>query len=107
MISKLIGNEIPGPGALWLSQDINWLNPVFVDDRIEVTLKVIHFSKIHKIITLETTAFKDNKIQVMRGEAKVKISNVSKKKIVVVNKVEKNQLQIKRKPKFLLRGGGN
>ena len=55
MISKLIGNEIPGPGALWLSQDINWLNPVFVDDRIEVTLKVIHFSKIHKIITLTFT----------------------------------------------------
>jgi 3-oxoacyl-[acyl-carrier protein] reductase len=105
MISKLIGNEIPGPGALWLSQDINWLNPVFVDDRIEVTLKVIHFSKIHKIITLETTAFKDNKIQVMRGEAKVKISNVSKKKIVVVNKVEKKPIANKKKTQILITGG--
>ena len=28
-ISKLIGNEVPGPGALWLSQDISWLNPIF------------------------------------------------------------------------------
>ena len=43
----------------------------------------------------------------MRGEAKVKISNVSKEKIIVVNKVEKNQLQIKKEtPNFITGGSG-
>ena len=40
----------------------------------------------------------------MRGEAKVKISNVSKKKIVVVNKVEKKPIANKKKPQILING---
>ena len=97
-ISKLIGNEIPGPGALWLSQDTNWLNPVFIDDKITLVLKVVHFSKAHRIMTIETNAYKENKIQVMRGEAKVQISEISLK--TVTNKKTKKKLIIqKKKPK--------
>ena len=103
-ISKLIGNEIPGPGALWLSQDTNWLNPVFIDDKITLVLKVVHFSKAHRIMTIETNAYKENKIQVMRGEAKVKISEISLKTVTNKKKTKK-KLIIQKKPKVLIVGG--
>merc|ERR1712159_379118 len=69
IISKMIGKQIPGPGALWLSQDISWLSPVYVNDFLKLTIKIIHFSKASKILTLRTEAFKDNNLKVMRGEA--------------------------------------
>mgnify|MGYP001326705142 CR=1 FL=1 len=29
-LSTLIGTKLPGPGALWLSQEINFISPVFI-----------------------------------------------------------------------------
>ena len=35
-ISTMIGMRIPGKGSLWLSQTLNFLNPTFIGDTIEV-----------------------------------------------------------------------
>ncbi len=104
-ISKLIGNEVPGPGALWLSQDISWLNPIFIDDKITLTMKVAHFSKAHRIMTIETNAYKENKIHVMKGEAKVQISKISSNE--VINIKPKKKLMVQKKESKILIVGGN
>jgi acyl dehydratase len=39
-VSALIGNEIPGAGALWADQSFRWTAPVHVGDTIEITLTV-------------------------------------------------------------------
>ena len=40
-ISNVIGNKIPGPGALWMSQNLEFLNPVYVNDTIRVLVEII------------------------------------------------------------------
>ena len=32
MISRIIGTRLPGPGAVWMNQSVEWLHPVFVGD---------------------------------------------------------------------------
>ncbi|ATW26965.1 MaoC family dehydratase [Candidatus Formimonas warabiya] len=39
-LSTLIGMHLPGPGALWLSQSIDFISPVRIGDRIKITGKV-------------------------------------------------------------------
>jgi 3-oxoacyl-[acyl-carrier protein] reductase len=72
-ISKMIGTEIPGSGAVWLSQNTKWLNPIYIDDRIKIILKITGYSVGANMLTLETIAFNQNKIKLMEGEAKVKV----------------------------------
>ena len=106
IISKMIGKQIPGPGALWLSQDISWLSPVYVNDFLKLTIKIIHFSKASKILTLRTEAFKDNNLKVMRGEAKVKINETIKKEKTNTILVKSKKIKkINKKPQILITGG--
>jgi len=39
-ISSVIGNKLPGPGALWLSQSLDFLSPARVGDNLTITVKV-------------------------------------------------------------------
>ena len=73
ILSRLIGMEIPGPGAIWLSQNIQWLQPVYKNDRVTVILEVSEYSKGAALLTLETKAFNQNENKVMEGIAKVKV----------------------------------
>lgn len=73
VLSRLIGMEIPGPGAVWLSQDIQWLKPIYVDDHVTVILEVINYSKGAALLTLEASGFNQNNERVMKGVATVKV----------------------------------
>lgn len=74
LISRAIGMEIPGPGAVWMSQSIDWLNPVFVGDEVQLTVRVIEVSTGARQLTLETTATNQKGMTVMNGKATVKVS---------------------------------
>lgn len=39
-LSTFIGMHLPGPGALWLSQSIDFISPVRIGDRVKITGKV-------------------------------------------------------------------
>jgi 3-oxoacyl-[acyl-carrier protein] reductase len=73
-ISRAIGMEIPGPGAVWMRQSIEWLQPVYVGDEVAVTVRIRSVSAAASILTLETTATNQKGVLVMKGEATVKIS---------------------------------
>ncbi|MFO1075571.1 MAG: bifunctional enoyl-CoA hydratase/phosphate acetyltransferase [Geminicoccaceae bacterium] len=40
LISNLLGNKLPGPGAVYCSQELNFADPVRVGDTIDVTVTV-------------------------------------------------------------------
>ena len=40
LLSRLVGVKIPGPGAIWLENQIQWIAPVFVGDDIVMTATV-------------------------------------------------------------------
>ena len=39
-ISAVIGNTLPGPGAIYLSQTLQFLAPVFIGDTVKTTVTV-------------------------------------------------------------------
>src|ERR1022692_3576673 len=51
-VSTLIGMRCPGPGALWSQQNFKWLAPVFIGDRIGLTMKVTHKSEGARSLTI-------------------------------------------------------
>jgi len=74
VVSKLIGTKVPGPGAVWLSQSMEWTKPVFVGDTVRVEAEVASASTGVEVITLKLRALDSRGEEVMRGSAKVKVA---------------------------------
>lgn len=72
-ISTIIGTKLPGDGALWYAQNLEFLLPVRVGDTITVKAEVLNkFDKL-KAIELSTEIFNQYNQKVTTGSAKVKI----------------------------------
>lgn len=72
-ISTIIGTKLPGDGALWFSQSLEFLLPVRIGDTLEVEAEVIKKNDREQFIELSTTIKNQNRQVVTRGTAKVKI----------------------------------
>lgn len=72
-ISTIIGTKIPGDGALWFSQEIEFLFPVRIGDVLNVTAEVVKTDKKSKIIELQTDIYNQHKKKILKGYAKVKV----------------------------------
>jgi 3-oxoacyl-[acyl-carrier protein] reductase len=70
-VSTLIGMRCPGPGALWSQQNFRWLAPVFIGDRINLTMKVTHKSEGARSLTIEVKTLNQEGKVVMEGEGTV------------------------------------
>ena len=73
-ISTLIATKLPGPGSIYLSQNLKFLAPVFTDDlvRVKVTIQEIDYEK--KKEKLQTDCFKNEK-KILSGEAIVLVNS--------------------------------
>ncbi len=72
-ISTIIGTKLPGDGALWFSQSLEFIMPVRVGDEITVVAEVKNKFERERIIELQTDIFNQNRQRVTTGTAKVKI----------------------------------
>jgi 3-oxoacyl-[acyl-carrier protein] reductase len=72
-LSTVIGTKLPGPGALWFEQQLRFLAPVRIGERVTVRARVLSKSAAARIITLATDVFAGNGRPVITGEAKVKV----------------------------------
>lgn len=72
-ISTLIGTKLPGDGALWHRQTLDFLRPVFVDDRLTVTAVVTAKQSRTRTIVLDIVIRNQQRQVVTRGEAHVKL----------------------------------
>jgi 3-oxoacyl-[acyl-carrier protein] reductase len=72
-ISTIIGTKLPGDGALWFSQTLEFLLPVRINDKLEIIAEVIKKNDRENIIELKTEIFNQNKQIVTKGIAKVKV----------------------------------
>jgi 3-oxoacyl-[acyl-carrier protein] reductase len=72
-ISTIIGTKIPGDGALWYSQTLEFLIPVRVNDEITVKAEVLSKNERLNSIELKTDVYNQNKQLVIKGIANVKI----------------------------------
>ena len=74
LISTVLGTKLPGPGCIYLSQDLKFLAPVRSGDTVEAKILVTELiPEKHRIIA-KTTASVGAKI-VCDGEAKMMVSS--------------------------------
>jgi acyl dehydratase len=71
LFSNLIGNVLPGNGSLYLTQDLNFKKPVFINDTIRAKLIVLRKVDGPKILVLKTIAHNQNDEVVLTGKAQV------------------------------------
>jgi 3-oxoacyl-[acyl-carrier protein] reductase len=94
-ISTVIGTKLPGDGALWFSQSLEFLLPVRIGDKLTVRVEVINKDKRSRVVTLDTIIVNQNRQKVTKGTAKVKIVEKTKNKNEAVsNNSKKNKKAI-------------
>ena len=71
LVSAAVGLQLPGPGTIYLSQDIKFSAPVFVDDTITVELEVVSVREDKPIVMLEIVCKNQKNKVVASGKATV------------------------------------
>jgi len=72
-ISTIIGMNVPGPGALWISQTLDFKAPARIGDKIQVVATVCGKSDSLRILELDMKVFNQNRILLISGKSKVKV----------------------------------
>ena len=70
-ISAILANKLPGPGTIYLRQELNFLAPVRIGDTITARAEVVQIISEKNRVKLKTTCFNQEGIQVLDGEAVV------------------------------------
>ncbi|NLB19817.1 MAG: MaoC family dehydratase [Clostridium sp.] len=69
--STILGTLLPGPGTIYLGQDLRFTKPVRVQDTIKAVATVTEINLEKNIIKLETLAYNDTGDVVIKGTATV------------------------------------
>lgn len=69
--STILGTLLPGPGTIYLGQDLRFTKPVRVQDTIKAVATVTEINLEKNIIKLETVAYNDTGDVVVKGTATV------------------------------------
>ena len=77
LISGVIGTRLPGPGAIYLSQELKFLKPVFFSDVITARVEVLEVLRERNRIRLKTVCTNQRGEEVLTGEALVMPSKTS------------------------------
>ncbi len=76
LISSVLGEKLPGPGAIYLHQKMDFKAPVFLNDTVRVVVKVLKIREDKPIVTFETNCYNDNDDIVLQGEAVLKVPSL-------------------------------
>ena len=69
-ISTVIGTKLPGPGAVYISQTMNFMAPVIIGDTITAIATITAIDQQRRRVTLKTQCLNGDKV-VIDGEATV------------------------------------
>ncbi len=76
LISAVIGEQLPGSGAVYLSQLLKFVAPVYPGDTITARVTVTKIREDKSILTLETVCEKQSGETVITGEAVVLVDEI-------------------------------
>jgi 3-hydroxybutyryl-CoA dehydratase len=71
LISAALANQLPGKGAVYLSQTLQFLAPVYPDDTVTARVTVTKIRTDKPIVTLETVCLNQHDEALIKGEAVV------------------------------------
>ena len=69
IISAALGTRLPGPGAIYMSQSLRFLKPVYPGDTVTATVEVTAWREDRGVVTLRTTCANQAGDTVVDGEA--------------------------------------
>ncbi len=67
--SEILGNELPGPGSVYLEQRFQFLAPIYFPSDIVLSVEVVNVRGDQKIITVRTTCLDSDGVLCLDGEA--------------------------------------
>lgn len=80
LISSVLGNQLPGPGAIYRSQSLEFVAPVRPDERVTARVEVTAWDPKRGNMTLSTRVVSERGDVVVRGEARVKMESFLRSK---------------------------
>nr|WP_315254262.1 SDR family oxidoreductase [uncultured Duganella sp.] len=72
-ISTVIGTKLPGTGALWVSQNMEFLLPVRLGDVLSISATVVKKHERERLLELDTRIVNQNQQLILTGVGKVKV----------------------------------
>lgn len=69
MISAVIGTKLPGPGAVYLSQDLKFVKPVRAGDTITARVEIVELIRERNRMRLKTVCTNQRGEEVLVGDA--------------------------------------
>src|SRR5437868_6923169 len=76
VISRLIGTELPGPGSVWFSNEIEFLSPVYDGDEVTMRLTVTQVSVATRVVVMDVSGTSGGSTPVVRGRVKVRVPEI-------------------------------
>ncbi|NUM46139.1 MAG: MaoC family dehydratase [Anaerolineales bacterium] len=73
LISAVLGTQLPGPGTIYLGQELSFKAPVFLGDTITAEIEVATVRPGKPIATLTTNCYNQDGTLVIEGKATVLI----------------------------------
>jgi len=70
-ISKVIGRDFPGDGTIYVSQQVKFKRPVFINDKGTVRIKILEKNDAKKRMILSTDVYNEDEKKVIAGSAEV------------------------------------
>ncbi|MFK7867029.1 MAG: MaoC family dehydratase [Alphaproteobacteria bacterium] len=78
LISTVLGMKMPGPGCIYISQNLKFLAPVMAGDTVTARAQITSINLERKRIICSTNAFV-GAVKVIEGEAEMKVPSKHKK----------------------------
>lgn len=69
LISHILGMKLPGPGAIYVQQELRFLAPVHIGDTITARAEVVELIPEKKLVRMRTTCSNQEGVTVLDGEA--------------------------------------
>ena len=70
-ISAIIANQLPGPGTIYLKQDLSFLAPVHIGDTITGRVEIMELIPEKNRVRIKTTCSNQDGVMVISGEGLV------------------------------------
>ena len=68
LVSAVIGEQLPGHGTIYMSQNLKFLGPVFINDEVMVRITVESVDSEKKRVRLVTECFKSEKKVIFQNQ---------------------------------------
>lgn len=72
LISTVLGMKLPGPGTIYMKQELSFISPVYFGDTLTANVEIMCIDEKRNAI-LQTSVYNQNNKLIIEGKAKVKL----------------------------------